>query len=127
MVSLFLFLSRLSRRSTADIGATLIDELSVPAEAATLRVWTQRCRGGHDGLAFNDAADAACFERLVLGGRRFACSAAGHAALARAIDSASAGVGGDHLRRLAAVRLRARDRRDDQGGDDGDRPNVCYG
>ena len=62
----------LERHSTADIGATLIDELGVPAEAATLRVWTQRCRGGHDGLTFNDAADAACFERLVLGGRRFA-------------------------------------------------------
>lgn len=61
----------LSRHSTTDIGAALVDEMSVPAEAATLRVWTQQCRGGHDGLTFNDAADAACFERLVLGGRRF--------------------------------------------------------
>ena len=32
----------------------------------TLRVFTLRCVGGFSGLAFGDAADAACFESLVM-------------------------------------------------------------
>ena len=46
--------------------ATLMAEAEEPSSRAALRVWRLRCRGGHTGLAFEDAADAARYEEIVL-------------------------------------------------------------
>eukprot|EP00966_Prymnesium_polylepis_P190277 4408881-Prymnesium_polylepis.2 len=55
--------------------ATLTHEATSAGDGATLRVWTQQCRGWISGVAFIDSMDAACFAETVLpsgsAGRRF--------------------------------------------------------